>query len=420
MTKTVPSLTGLWTLADAVTWQARLVRAGGIAPAPSLRVIGEKTRISPKKPAAWASITRLRELKHLSPGALDPTSLVVRLGDTVLNVAPVDSPQAAQADVLLDEVWGGLGIGPSGRLKPEDEVSIDYRISLRRVDALVVTADGKDAIRQGIPAQVTPILPEAAAGEILVARIFVDYRQDFTSFEILPLLEPAVPPPTTTGPDRLPATISKLRSGQPLKIICWGDSVTEGGDVNTNQRYCDLLGARLAEINPLANVKTIAVGGSNSRQWLPREFPATTPHPLRQVECDFTRILNAKPDLVVIEFVNDQGMSFAEAEKHYRILVAKLRAAGSEVLLLTPQRNWERDGSLRAADLRALVAVYRKIGQDGVGVGVGVADMAARWEHLWQEGIPFPALLANGFNHPDARGHRLFFEEICRSLGVAP
>jgi hypothetical protein len=407
-----------WTPADSARWRARVVAAGGVAPAPAREVSGEKTRISPKKPAAWGSATKLKELKHLSPGALDPASVVIHHGAELCTVALVDSPQAATCDVLLDGVWGGLGLGPSGKLKPEDEVSIDYRVSQRRVDALVRAADGSEHIRVGEPAQLIPALPEAAAGETLLARIFVDYRQDSSTAEVLPLLEAASAAPFTTGSETLPKTVAKLRAGQPVSIVCWGDSVTEGGDLEPHQRHGDVLGVRLAQLNPQAVVQTIAVGGSNSRQWLLAEFPGAGPHPSRQKDCDFARVLAAKPDLVVIEFVNDQWMSRADAEKHYRFLVAKLHAAGSEVLLLTPQRNWERDGSIRAVDGRGLVAAYRAVGHDGV--GVGVADMAGRWEHLWREAIPFPALLANGFNHPDARGHRLFYEEVCRALGVTP
>ena len=407
-----------WTSADSARWRARVLAAGGVAPAPAREVIGEKTRISPKKPAAWGSATKLRELKHLSPGALDPASVVILHSTEVLTVALVDSPQAATCDVLLDGVWGGLGLGPSGKLKPEDEVSIDYRVSQRRVDALVRAADGSERIRAGEPAQLIPELPAAGSGETLLARIFVDYRQDGSNAEVLPLLAPAGAAPFTTGPETLPKTVAKLRAGQPLSVVCWGDSVTEGGDLEAHQRHGDLLGVRLAQLDPQAVVQTIAVGGSNSRQWLIADYPGVSPHPSRQKDCDFARILAAKPDLVVIEFVNDQWMSRADAEKHYRTLVTKLHAAGSEVLLLTPQRNWERDGSIRAVDGRGLVAAFRTVGHDGV--GVGVADMAGRWEHLWREGIPFPALLANGFNHPDARGHHLFYEEVCRALGVTP
>jgi hypothetical protein len=45
---------------------------------------------------------------------------------------------------------------------------------------------------------------------------------------------------------------------------------------------------------------------------------------------------------------------------------------------------------------------------------VGLADAAKRWELLEYEGIPYETLLLNGINHPDARGHALFAEELMR------
>jgi len=232
----------------------------------------------------------------------------------------------------------------------------------------------------------------------------------------LPVLASAADAKTaTTGPERLPATVKKLAAGQPVKIVCWGDSVTAGGDVGPGERYGEQLAARLKEKFPSAIVEVIAVGGSNSRQWL-MDLPPAEQHS-RKEETRFQRILDAKPDLVIVEFVNDQWLSKSAALAQYRTkIIAPLRAAGAEVLLLTPQRNWERKGSFRDPDAREYVAALREMGHTDE--GVGVADMAGRWEHLWREGIPFPIYLANGFNHPDARGHRLFTEEICRALGI--
>lgn len=31
---------------------------------------------------------------------------------------------------------------------------------------------------------------------------------------------------TATTPGRLPATMARIRSGEPVKIVCWGDSLT--------------------------------------------------------------------------------------------------------------------------------------------------------------------------------------------------
>ena len=36
------------------------------------------------------------------------------------------------------------------------------------------------------------------------------------------------------------------------------------------------------------------------------------------------------------------------------------------------------------------------------------------WKHLYKEGIPYFAMFNNGYNHPNAPGHRLFVEEILK------
>lgn len=400
---------GAWAPADAAAWRARLQAAGGLTPVPFLTITGEKTRISASAPKAYESKTRLRALTHLSPGAFDPDSLVITRGEHRYQIG---------SDVLLDKAWGGLGLAPGGTLDADTEVELAYHVSQRRIDALVRDVHGHEVIRTGIPEQLTPALPDIRAGDTLLARIFVDYRNDGSNAEILPILATAEQAPTaTTGPERLPLTVAKLRAGQPVTIICWGDSVTAGGDVVSRQPYGEQLAIHLGPAYPKAKVWSIAVGGSNSRQWLSEEQPKE-PRPAWQ-DSRFQRIIDAKPDLVVIEFVNDQYMNKTQALSHYTTIIDRLHALGAEVLLLTPQRNWERDGSLRATDQRGLVAAYRELGHLGA-AGVGVADMAGRWEHLWREGIPFPALLANGFNHPDVRGHRLFYEEVCKALGIAP
>ena len=402
LTSSVPRTT-----VDADLWKKRVIAAGGVSPSPMRSFSNERTCISSEAPRSWASKTRLRGMTHLAPGSLDPKSLVISAGERTFSVG---------TDVLLDPVWGGLGLGTNSVLSPKDEVVLSYDLSSRRLDALVRSGDGKEYIRTGTPHPLTPSLPEVQEGDTVLAYVFVDYLSDGTVFDVLPLLESAAKAVTaTTGPQRVAKTVAKLNSGKPVTIICWGDSVTEGGDVEMNQRYGDQLAARLKGKYPTVTVTTMAVGGSSSRQWL-LDLPPAEQH-RRKEETRFQRVLDARPDLVVVEFVNDQWLNKEQTLAHYREkIIAPLRAIGAEVLLLTPQRNWDRKGSWRDPDAREYVAALREMGRSDD--GVGIADMAGRWEHLWREGIPFPCYLANGFNHPDVRGHSLFTEEILKALGL--
>ncbi len=413
-----PMDAGAWTPAEALRWRLRFTALRAMeSPAPR-QITNERQCISEKKPEAWAAATRLLGLQHLSPGALDPDSLEIRLGERQLVVARLGSPAAVNADVLFDATWGGLGLGSSGVLTTGNEVTIAYKISMRRIDGLIRQANGHEVVRPGLPAQITPAMPVVQSGETLLATMFFDYRQNAQTAEVLPvLMPPGSPASLTTAPEALPAIVAKLRAGGSARIICWGDSVTAGGDLEPGQSFAELLKARLKKDYPQALEWTIAVGGTNSKQWLRSAYPTVGTPGAWAEQCDFARIIDAKPDLVIIEFVNDQWCNEAEGIALYREWIARIKALGSEVLLLTPQHNWEH-GSLRDKDTRGLVAAYRVLGHEGP--GVGVADMAGRWERLWREGIPYPALLANGFNHPDARGHQLFYEEICHALAITP
>ena len=403
--------TTTWSETEAMHWRKRVAAAGEVAPQTFITVTNERQRISAEPLKAYSTKTRLREMKNLAPGSLDPASLVISKDGRTFAIG---------SDVLLDPVWGGLALKPGGALTPQDEVQLSYRLALRRLDALVKLADGREVVRAGAPELLIPKLPAIAAGETLLAVVFLDHHADPAALEVLPVLAPAAEAAVATSPtSRLPATVGKLTSGKPVSVVCWGDSVTEGGNLNPGERYGDVLGKRLQAAVPGSSVTTMAVGGSNSLQWTDQNLPPERKH-ARAAETRFQRILEAKADLVIIEFVNDQWMSRKDAERQYRDIIGQLRAVGSEVLLLTPQRNWQRKpGDFRNKDDRHLVAVMRELGREGP-PGVGCADMAGRWEHLWREGIPFPALLANGFNHPDARGHHLFYEEVCRAIGLAP
>ena len=72
-------------------------------------------------------------------------------------------------------------------------------------------------------------------------------------------------------------------------------------------------------------MQNISLGGSNSRQWLhPDKFPYRKSGGQRS-QAQFDRILQAKPDLVTIEFVNDAGLSPAMVEQTYSEILERLK-----------------------------------------------------------------------------------------------
>ncbi len=388
---------------------ARAAERPQVEPAPIVRVRGEATRLAAEKPHAWARGTRLKQLQTLgpgrgtpAPGAIVAESVVVRHGDRVL---------VRGRDYLVDPVWGSLGIGTEASVTADDPVAVDYDYSLRRLDSQIRTAHGRTIVRQGEPHLTTPEPPPLESGEVRVANLLVDYHGDGTDPEVFPVEETAKQAATETTPGRIPKTMAKIRAGAPVKVVCWGDSVTAGGDASSPAtRYPAVFEKRLKAKFPEAAiaVETVAVGGSNSRQWLwPDRFPG-------RPGCQWQRIVAARPDLVTIEFVNDAYMTAEQVDEVYGESLRRLEPLEAEVILITPHFTMPSMmgfRSLREPERRRYVLALRGF---AAARGLALADASARWEHLWKEGIPYVTLLRNGINHPDDRGHALFADELMR------
>ena len=384
-----------------------------VAASPIMNVTDDPPyRLSADKPASFAKGTRLRGLNARDVnacGSLVPGSLELRRGKDgkLLQVG---------TDYLLDAAWGHIGIGPQSCVTTNDPVNATYRISLLRLDTIQISADGKLSLKAGAAHISAPVPPAADAGCLALAHVFVNYRDKVVhQDQIYALAETPEQAVTGSTPGRLPKTLARLKSGAPVTIVCWGDSVTAGGNASAPERcYVDVFAAGLRAKFPQAQltVTNISVGGSNSRHWLaPDKFPfrdqagAASP-------CQFQRVLDAKPNLVTIEFVNDAGLTPALVGKTYDEILERLRPTGAEVLLITPHFTMLRMMGfqhMREPERRPYVLALRAFADRH---NLALADASARWEHLWKEGLPYLTLLHNTINHPDDRGHRLFAEEL--------
>jgi len=391
-----------------------------VAAAPILSVGNEPLKLSLDKPVGWSKGTRLRACNARdvnASGSFVPGSLEIRR-------SPGGELLQEGADYLVDADWGHVGLGPNSRVTDKDTVFASYRYSLLRMDTIQVSADGKASLKQGEPHISAPVPPAAESACVAVAHVFVGYRAiAVTPDEIYPIRETAAQAVTGSTPGRIPKTLAKLKAGQPVTIVCWGDSVTAGGNASQLAlRYVAVFAAGLRTRFPQSkiDVQNISLGGSGSRQWLyPDKYPY---HGLLGSEnpAQFDRVLQAKPDLVTIEFVNDAGMSPAKVDETYGEILKRLEPIGAEVILITPHFTmWRMMGfkGMREAERRPYVLALREFaGQHNV----ALADAAARWQHLAAEGLPYLTLLHNTINHPDDRGHRLFAEELWKCFDPGP
>lgn len=205
-------------------------------------------------------------------------------------------------------------------------------------------------------------------------------------------------------------------SARTVIIAALGDSVTAGlageGEFLHGQVYHGQLKELLEERYPqcVFSVINAGDGGQNAGggfQLLERD------------------VLHHQPDLLLISFgLNDAHAGFDGLDAYAANLTALINrareATEADIILLTPNMmphhendnipdRWrEGCGKFIALQTEGVLAAYaQRVREAGVKNNLPVADVYAAWEALEAAGQDTTALLANGLNHPDARGHRI-------------
>lgn len=359
------------------------------------------------KAGGWAKGVRPNGIiaqECTSTGVLYPDSLRVK------PAAGESQPYMLNTDYAMDTFWGTFGRIEGGAIGEDQAVFIDYDHELHRLDSIVLDADGNVRLIAGIPHVALPLPPELPEGSVALANVWIPGRTTELSGENLYPIEHSKPASREPVAERLlPKTLAKLRAGEPLTIVAWGDSVTNGGGVNGQPElyYQNVFNKRLAERFPEADITLYSAAwpGGNSKGYM--TAPAGGAY-------DYARdVLDRKPDLVTIEFVNDAYLDEAGVAAHYAKILENLRGIGAEVILITPhyvRPDWMNVDTLKVdEDPRPYVKGLRRFARDNQ---VAVADASLGWGRLWREGIPYMTLLGNAINHPDARGHRIFADAL--------
>lgn len=361
------------------------------------------------KAAPWSRGAKLKQLvtfETTAPDMLVPESLVLKSGPGAAE------RYVAGKDYAVEPRWATIGRLPGG-IGPDRPVWADYECGWHRIDSITVNRQGVVSIRAGEAHNATPHPRKFPTGTTVLANLWIPGLIAKLSPENLyPVLEPVYPVRARKGPPPaaklLPKTWAKLHAGKPLHILAWGDSVTAGGQASdAAHQYQSRFVAHLHALFPHASLRltTAAWGGRNSDSFL-NEPPGA--------KYNFeSAVLEPKPDLIVMEFVNDAGMTPDVVERKYEFLRKCFVEIGAEWVILTPhfvRPDWMGASSVRVeADPRPYVAGVRAFAAKH---GVALADASLRWGHLAKEGVPYITLLSNSINHPDDRGHEMFAQSL--------
>ncbi len=394
------TITGPWTLqVGPEEYHVKKAVQLTVSPPAVCRVRDEEYSSLPvydEKAPVWMKGDRLKGLitdECTAAGLLLPGSVRVKpaagaAGFFVLN-----------RDFCLDGDWARIGRTVNSAIKADQKVYIDYDYVPCRLDSIVVDQRGAVRLVTGMPGVGVVLPPVLKAGETAVANVwFQGPTAKLTEENLFPIqfnLRDENKKPVAEK--LLPRTLAKLREGRPLTILAWGDSVT-----NFNW-YQTMFVDRLKQRFPKAkiNLVTVAWGGQSSGSFL----GVPKGHPFNFEE----KCLGARPDTVIIEFVNDAPLNEAEVLKQYGSIIQRFRQIGTEVILMTPhfiRPDWMGKNTMKFdEDPRPYVRGLKMAAEK---YQVALADASRLWGRLWRQGIPYITLELNSINHPDKRGHQLF------------
>ena len=206
----------------------------------------------------------------------------------------------------------------------------------------------------------------------------------------------------------LPRVASKLVNGLPVVIVAFGSSSTQGwGSTSPDFSYPSRLFAQLKRQYPTANITVLNRGKGGE----------DAPEMMKRLQ---TAVLDANPDLVIWQVGTNavlRGFDPAETEKQVEEGIARIQAAGSDVVLVDPQYsprvNERAENAGRMVNLLHRVARLRHAG------------IFPRFEVMrdWHEKQELPVetfVIADGLHMNDwgyACFAQLLGDDIIRSVG---
>jgi lysophospholipase L1-like esterase len=164
---------------------------------------------------------------------------------------------------------------------------------------------------------------------------------------------PCLPPKGGIEPmGSLPHVAGKLASGQPVVIVAFGSSSTQGyGSSSPEFTYPNRLAAQLHRQYPGADITVLnrGVGGEDA------------PEMMKRLQ---TAVIDAKPDLVIWQVGTNallRNLDPVETQKQVNDGIARIQAAGSDVVLVDPQ--YSPQVYQRAESANRMVRMLQRVAQ---------------------------------------------------------
>jgi lysophospholipase L1-like esterase len=168
---------------------------------------------------------------------------------------------------------------------------------------------------------------------------------------------PCLPPKGGFKPmGSLPRVAAKLAAGQPVVIVAFGSSSTQGyGSSSPEFNYPNRLAAQLRRKYPGADITVLnqGVGGEDAPEMMKR----------------LQAVIDAKPDMVIWQVGTNavlRNLDPAETQKQVEEGVARIQTAGADIVLVDPQyspRVTERaESASRMVKMLSRVAELRHVG----------------------------------------------------------
>lgn len=278
----------------------------------------------------------------------------------------------------------GVGENPNVRLEPYveacREIAGQWRVPL--VDHFASWTDARDVDGVDLHGWTTDgCHPNPAGHRVLAATM-------------LPVLQRAIWPELRAR--------KKLFSHQPVRVVCFGDSVT-GVYYHTGSRraYTDMLGVALRRISHNQSLEMVNAGISGH----------TTVNALARIDTD---VLAHKPDLVTVMFgLNDMTrVSLDEYRANLATIVSKCRDAGAEVVLATPNNVIHTTGRPTEKLIR-YCDVVRDVGRE---MNVLVCDCYRELEAIRSHDAFAWRLLMSDAIHPNMDGHKRIAVSLAQTI----